>query len=86
MVSPFLDSKRIIIFYQTLLQTITFKKALLLELYLLIGITKSIPSFRYFFFVISEKLRYIRLLYFQELFSLLMPTLLNLNIFRYSYS
>ena len=64
MVSPFLDPMRMIIFYHTLLQTITFKKALLLELYLLIGITKSIPSFRYFFSAISEKKRYIHLLYF----------------------
>ncbi len=55
MVSSSLDPMRMIIFYHTLLQTITFKKALLLELYLLIGITKSIPSFLYFFSVISEK-------------------------------
>ncbi len=38
-----------IIIFSTLLQTINFKKVLLFELFLLIGITKSIPSFLFYF-------------------------------------
>jgi len=64
MVSPFLDPMRMIIFYHTLLQAITSNKALLLNCILSSQIIKSTSLFLYFFFIISEKLRYIHLLYF----------------------